>query len=99
MPKPSTLPRITIYSKPDCHLCDIARERIDNVQKQYSFEIETIDITTSETLLEQYGERIPVVCINGEEAYVYRVSQKGLAKKLSALISRKSWLPSLKDRT
>ena len=75
---------VTLYSKPDCHLCDIAKERILNAQKQIYFDLKTIDITTDSDLFETYKERIPVVLVNGEEAYAYRVSEKGLIKKIRA---------------
>jgi glutaredoxin len=94
MPKDSA-PRITLYSKSDCHLCDIAKERIENVRRQTHFELNIVDITTDPDLFEKYQERIPVVFINNKEAYVYRVSEKGLLKKLGA---QKPWWKRLLGR-
>jgi glutaredoxin len=74
--------KVTIYSKSGCHLCEIAEERILNVRKRIPFEVEYIDIEGSEDLMRRYGERIPVVCIDGEEVFVYRVSEKLLEKQL-----------------
>ena len=90
MSKAPPLPRVTLYSKPDCHLCDIAKARIANVRKRVSFALETVDITTHPDLFERHKERIPVVLINGEEAFVYRVSEKHLTRKLRALHPRSS---------
>ncbi len=84
------LPRITLYSKPDCHLCEIAKERVENVRLRYPVTVETIDITSDPVLFEAYGERIPVVLLNGEEAYCYRVSEKGLARKIQDLSTPRS---------
>lgn len=92
------LPVVTLYSKPDCHLCEVARERIAGVQKQVPFALETVDITGDPALYEQYKERIPVVLVNGEEAFVYRVSEKYLARKLRALSPRESLWARMKGR-
>ena len=74
--------KVTIYSKPDCHLCDIAKERVLNVQKKIPFELEMIDIRGTQVLFDRYCERIPVIAVNQEEVFEYRVSEKILAKKL-----------------
>lgn len=74
--------KVTIYSKPDCHLCDIAKERVLNVQKKIPFELETVDIRGTQVLFDRYCEKIPVVTVDEEEVFVYRVSEKQLEKKL-----------------
>ena len=89
---------ITLYSKADCHLCDIAKERIANVQKSEFFELETVDITEDSELLERYKERIPVVVLNDKEIFVYRVSEKQLRKKIRALSPKNSILARLRKR-
>jgi glutaredoxin len=74
--------KVTIYSKSGCHLCEIAEERILNVRKRVDFAVEKIDIEKDEALMQRYGEKIPVVCLDGEEIFVYRVSEKILEKRL-----------------
>ena len=73
---------VTIYSKPDCHLCDIAKERVLKVQKKIPFDLKFVDIRGTQALFDQYSEKIPVVSVDQEEVFVYRVSEKLLAKKL-----------------
>lgn len=75
-------PKVTIYSKSNCHLCEIAEERILNVRKRVDFVLEKIGIERDEALMQRYGERIPVVCLDGKEIFVYRVSEKILEKRL-----------------
>ena len=84
------LPLVTLYSKPDCHLCDIAKERLANVRKRIPFDLETVDITADPDLFETYKERIPVIFVNGEETAVYRVSERRLTRKLRACSPRTS---------
>ena len=74
---------IRIYSKPDCHLCDIAKARVENVRRRVEFDLQVVDISNDPDLLEKYEQRIPVVTIDGKEAFVYRVSEKQLEKRLS----------------
>lgn len=76
------LPTVTLYSKSDCHLCDIAKEKIEAARRQVEFNLETVDITTRPDLWERYRERIPVVLVNGQEAFVYRVSELRLVRLL-----------------
>ena len=79
---------VTIYSKPDCHLCDIAKERVLKVQKKIPFDLKFVDIRGTQALFDQYCEKIPVVSVDQEEVFVYRVSEKLLAKKLLESTSR-----------
>lgn len=73
---------VTLYSKADCHLCDIVKERLASARKQVEFNLETVDITTEPGLWERYRERIPVVLVNGEEAFVYRATEQQLIRRI-----------------
>jgi len=58
---------VTLYSRPDCHLCDEARAAILAIRDQgLRFELKEIDIESDEELLLRYLERIPVVTVEGE---------------------------------
>ncbi len=74
--------KVTIYSKPDCHLCDIAKERVANVQREIPFELELIDIRGTQALFDRYCEKIPVITVDDVEIFVYRGSEMQLARKL-----------------
>jgi hypothetical protein len=58
---------LTVYSKPDCHLCAEAIVALRGLQEEYPFELREQDITTDDALHRAYFERIPVVCLDGEE--------------------------------
>jgi glutaredoxin len=53
---------VTLYSRPDCHLCDEAREELSAFD---GFELRELDIDADEQLLRTYLERIPVVEVDG----------------------------------
>jgi hypothetical protein len=59
--------RLVLYGRPDCHLCDEARARLEDLRRDgVAFELEEIDIESDDALLKRFLERIPVVELNGE---------------------------------
>jgi hypothetical protein len=68
-----------LYSRPGCHLCDVAREAIEAVRARVPFEFEEVDIERDEVLELDYGIRIPVVSVDGEERFEVTVDPDELA--------------------
>jgi glutaredoxin len=66
-------PRVLLYSKPGCHLCDDAREVVAAVCAEVGESFDDVDITTSPELVRVYGEQIPVVLVDGEQHDFWRV--------------------------
>jgi glutaredoxin len=64
---------VIVYSRPGCHLCDEAKEAIKLAGCDESFELEEINIQTNRELLLKYQFDIPVIMIDGEEAFRHRV--------------------------
>jgi glutaredoxin len=62
----SRMRRITLYGRPECHLCDEAREILEGVVRD-SADIELIErnIEDDDRLHGRYLERIPVIELNG----------------------------------
>jgi glutaredoxin len=57
---------VVVYSRPGCHLCDAAMEKIVALHGEgYRFELHEVDIESDELLLRRHLERIPVVEIGG----------------------------------
>jgi glutaredoxin len=77
--------RVDVYSRPGCHLCDEAKETIERVRRRFDFELQIIDVETDPALEAEYGEEIPVVCINGTKAFKYRVDESEFEKKVKRL--------------
>jgi hypothetical protein len=59
------LPRVTLYSKSDCHLCDEAEDRLAGLSRQFGLTYHKIDIQSSPDLFERYRYRIPVIEVDG----------------------------------
>ena len=64
---------VRIYSRPGCHLCDEAKSAILNSGCSDHFTLEEVNIESDEELLRKYKYDIPVVMIDGVEAFRHRV--------------------------
>jgi len=51
---------ITLYSKPDCHLCDLAYTLL----VELNLTVSVIDIRSDSELMKKYGELIPVAVLS-----------------------------------
>jgi glutaredoxin len=76
--------RVTLYSRPGCHLCDDARTVIAEVCGELGEQFEEVDITSNETLLERYGEEIPVTVVDGRQHDFWRVDAGRLRRALTS---------------
>jgi glutaredoxin len=75
-------PRITLLSRPGCHLCDDAREVIRRVAGDLEVAWEERDITQSAADLREYWEKIPVTIVDGVQHDFWRVSEDRLRRAL-----------------
>lgn len=53
--------QVTVYTKPDCHLCDEVLTLLDRLRPQYKIELTEVNILEDMALYEEYGTKIPVV--------------------------------------
>ena len=74
---------VRLYSAAGCHLCESARRVLDRVRVDIPFDLEEIDITGDDELERRYRERIPVVLVDGEEAFTFFVHADGLRRRLA----------------
>ena len=75
-------PKLILYSRSDCCLCDEMKAVIAQVAATIPFEMEEIDIDPSAELVRQFGDHVPVLFINGHKAFKYRVTAAELTRKL-----------------
>ena len=61
--------RVTMYSRTTCGLCDEAREAILAVRAEAPFDYEEVFVDGRDDLERAYGLRVPVVLIDGQEAF------------------------------
>ncbi|WP_059103327.1 glutaredoxin family protein [Shouchella shacheensis] len=58
---------LTFYTKKNCPLCEKGYKVLQELQADYSFRIETVDIYEQEEFLEAYQLKIPVITAGGKE--------------------------------
>lgn len=76
--------QVVLYTRDGCCLCDEARRVLVKVRDEggQPFALEERDIEADERLLRAYLERIPVVTIDGAEAFQFRVDESELRRWL-----------------
>jgi glutaredoxin len=75
--------RVTLFSRPGCHLCDAARAVIARVSADLGVGWEERDITASAEDLAQYSEMIPVTFVDGAQHDFWHVSEDRLRAALA----------------
>jgi glutaredoxin len=76
---------LTLYGKPGCHLCDDAKRVVQHVRQTRPFAYTEIDVSLDPVLHARYGERIPVIAINGEDAFELGLTAAELEKLLDTV--------------
>jgi glutaredoxin len=57
----------TLYVKPGCHLCEDALAELSRLAAWEQLELRLVDITGEPELMRRYGERVPVLALDGRE--------------------------------
>jgi glutaredoxin len=69
------LPIVTMYSRQNCHLCEVAKEVVESARNTVEFEFQVIYIDGDAGLEKEYGEEVPVTMINGKRHDYFRVDR------------------------
>jgi glutaredoxin len=77
-----TRPAVTLYTRVDCHLCEVVKDVLDAVRREREFDLTVIDVDTDPELVRLYDTEVPVVAINGRKAFKYRVDPAALRARL-----------------
>ena len=77
--------QVRIYSRSNCHLCDVALETLIELQKEFEFEIDKQLIDGDPELEDKYGDRVPVILINGAPHDFFRVDPTRFRNVMSKL--------------
>ena len=81
------MPVLTLYGKPGCHLCDYARADVGEALAGRDVALREVDVTLDPVLERRYGERIPVLAVDGEELFDYVVDPAALRERLDRVES------------
>ncbi len=75
-------PRITLYSRPGCHLCDDARAVIEAVCAELGESYAELSIDADPVLADKFANEIPVTFVDGRQHDFWRVSPDRLRAAL-----------------
>ena len=79
-----TQPRVTIYSRPGCHLCDVAREVVARVCDEVGETWTEVDIDADPELRARFTDEVPVTFVDGRQHDFWRVDADRLRRALAA---------------
>jgi glutaredoxin len=74
---------VVLYERDGCCLCEEALEVLERVRARMPFSLIQFDIESDEAVHRAYVERIPVVTIDGVEAFEYHVDEAELVRRLT----------------
>jgi glutaredoxin len=75
-------PRITLITKPGCHLCDEARDVIERVARDLHVQWVERSLLDDPALSAAYSEQIPVILVDGEQHDYWGVDEGRLRAAL-----------------
>lgn len=67
------VPRVVLYTREGCHLCDDARAVVDQVCEEAQCEWAEIDIDANQHLADEFGLLVPVVAVDGRVVAYWEV--------------------------
>jgi len=89
--------KLTLYSRPDCCLCEEMKAVIGEVARKMPIDLEEIDIDGAAELRQKFSDEVPVLFIAGRKAFKYRVTARELEKRLKGMTRPwRIWIESVK---
>ena len=75
--------QVVLYTRERCSLCEKAKAVILAVRREVAFDFREVDIGWSGDLYEDYKHDIPVIEVDGQRAFKYRVEVSELKERLA----------------
>ncbi len=76
------VPHVILYTRENCPLCDGAKRVIEELYEEIPLTLDITDIHSDDRLVERYQLMIPVVNIDGQDAFYGKVVKSDLRKRL-----------------
>jgi glutaredoxin len=74
--------RVTVVSRVNCHLCDVAKEAVARVAEQAGVGWSEVDVDSDPALLDEYSDLVPVILVDGKMHGYWRVEEDRLRRAL-----------------
>jgi len=82
------LTRLTLLSRPGCHLCDEMRRQVEAILADVERQWEEVDVDSDPELVRRYGETVPILFVNGRLFAKIRLPRLATALRLRRAASR-----------
>jgi glutaredoxin len=76
-------PRVTVYTRADCGLCVKAEAEVARICAELGVGWTAVDVDTDPELRAEYGDRVPVIEVDGREHGFWRVEEERLRAALA----------------
>jgi glutaredoxin len=73
---------VVVYSRKGCHLCELVKETLTQIQGDADFRWWEVDIDADSELPQKYTDEVPVVFIDGRKAFKYRMDRGDFLRAL-----------------
>ena len=70
--------RVTLYTRPGCHLCETAREVVERVCADLGETYDEVDIDSDPQLQQRFTDEVPVTFVDGRQHDYWRVDDQRL---------------------
>ena len=81
------LPRVILYTKPGCHLCEAVEQAVAAVRRRRAFDLDVRNILDDAANFQKYQHEIPVVLVNGAAVARHRMTPEELEAALGLAAS------------
>jgi glutaredoxin-like protein DUF836 len=82
-PKGVDAARVVVYSRPACHLCDVAEQVVADVCAETGDTWTSVDITGDDDLVRRFTDQVPVTFVDGAQHDFWRVDPVRLREALA----------------
>jgi glutaredoxin len=74
---------VIVYTRAQCHLCEVAAQEVESIAAETGATWSTVDVDADPDDRAEYGDRVPVILVDGIEHGYYRVEPERLRRALS----------------
>jgi len=75
-------PRLRLMTRAGCHLCEVAAETLDRIAAEAGLRPQAVDVDADPELQAEFGDRVPVVVLDGREHSYFTVDVPRLRRDL-----------------
>lgn len=75
--------QVTLLTRAGCHQCEAARLEVDRICGELGVPWTELDVDSDRELRAEYGDRVPVIMVDGLEHGYWEVEEERLRRALS----------------